>query len=360
MEIVDIAASKILVVDDDEFSRDLLMSYLRKEGFTQVESAENGAQALEMLHTREFALVLLDIEMPELDGVSALDRMKSDLQLRDIPVIMISGVDEIDSVVQCIALGAEDHLSKPFNPTLLRARVNASLEKKRLRDKQRAHLDQIRSQKRRLDGLLNVILPSAAASELKATGDVKPRRYDNVAVLFCDIVGFTEFCDKHNPEEVVSYLQQIIEKFEALADKHKMEKIKTIGDCFMGTAGLLRPNQTPLLSAVKCGLDMIAAARELNTDVRVGIHSGPVVAGIVGRDKYQFDVWGDIVNVAARMTGVGMPSTVTMAYEAWLQVEEDCKARMVGNVLLKGKGKVQVVEVYALKPTAAKECDHGL
>lgn len=187
-----------------------------------------------------------------------------------------------------------------------------------------------------VDQLMNVILPSAAASELKASGKVRPRRYDNVALLFCDIVGFTAFCDTHDPEEVVSSLQALIEKCEEISQKYGMEKIKTIGDNFMATADMLRPNQAPLLSATKCGLDMIAAARALQQEVRVGLHSGPVIAGIVGHDRYQFDVRGDVVNVAARMTGIGMPGTVTMTYESWLQVEQECAGRMVGNVLIQG------------------------
>lgn len=350
----------ILVVEDDEFSRDILATHLQDEGHTDVVMAENGVQGLDLLQTKDFALVLLDIEMPGLDGLSVLERMKSDLHLRSIPVIMISGVDELDSVAKCIALGAEDHLSKPLNPTILRARVNVCLEKKRLRDQERAYLDQIKAQKKRLDELLSVILPSAAASELKATGTVKPRRYDNVAVLFCDVVGFTQFCDQHDPEEVVSSLQALIERFEVKADRYEMEKVKTIGDNFMGTAGVLRPNRSPLFSVVACGLEMITAAQELKTSVRVGVHSGPVVAGIVGRDRYQFDVWGDTVNVAARMTSVGMPGTVTMTYDTWLQVEESFEGRMVGSILVKGKGKVEVVEVSGRKRSIALEGPHGV
>ena len=130
-----------------------------------------------------------------------------------------------------------------------------------------------------------------------------------------------------------------------------LEKIKTIGDEFMATAGLLLPNHTPLLSAVKCGLDMAVAARESepNWEVRTGVHCGSIVAGIVGHDKYQFDVWGDTVNVAARMTGQGNPGTVTMTHESWLQVEDECLGRTLGRVEVKGKGSVEIIECYGLQ-----------
>jgi adenylate cyclase len=340
------AGSRILVVDDEDFNRKLSVRHLNKEGFENIETAENGKLALEMAQDQDFDLFLLDIEMPELDGIATLESLKSNMRLRDTPVIMISGVEDMDSIVKCIELGAEDYLSKPFNPVMLRARVNASLEKRRLRLLEASNLSKLKEEKKKSDALLNVILPPAAASELKATGKVAPRKYDNAAILFCDIVNFTSYCDKHTPEEVVSGLQELFVKFEEAVNHHEMEKIKTIGDEFMAAAGLTRQNFAPLMSAVRCGLDMAAATRTLETgwDVRIGIHSGPVVAGIVGKEKYQFDVWGDTVNVAARMTELGNPGAVAMTYDSWLQVKDECEGRSLGNIEVKGKGKIEVVE----------------
>jgi sigma-B regulation protein RsbU (phosphoserine phosphatase) len=124
----------LLVVDDNEDNRYTLTRRLKREGYTSIAVAENGRQALDMLKAQPFDLVLLDIMMPEVNGYEVLERMKADAQLRHVPVIMISAVGEMDSVIRCIELGAEDYLPKPFNPTLLRARVGASLEKKHLRD----------------------------------------------------------------------------------------------------------------------------------------------------------------------------------------------------------------------------------
>ena len=339
-------STRILAVDDEDFNLKLLIRHLEKQGFSEVETASNGAEALEKVRNNGFDLVLMDIEMPEMDGISALEALKSDMKQREIPVIMISGVEEMDRIVKCIELGAEDYLSKPFNPVMLRARVNASLEKKRLRDLESNHLSQIKSEKKKSDQLLNVILPSAAASELKATGKVAPRSYDNAAILFCDIVGFTSFCSNHSAEEVVGGLQDLFVKFEEVTRAHQMEKIKTIGDEFMAAAGLTVQNFQPLLSAVKCGHDMAAATKTLDIDweVRVGIHAGPVVAGIVGDEKYQFDVWGDTVNTAARMTGLGSSGTVVMTYDSWLQVQDECQGRSLGRIDVKGKGIIEVVE----------------
>ena len=341
---------KLLAVDDEEFNRKLLIRHLKKEGFLNVDTAENGQQALEMVRGGDYDLIMMDIEMPEMDGITTLESMKSDMRLRDVPVIMISGVEAMDSIVKCIELGAEDYLNKPFNPVMLRARVNASLEKKRLRDMEASHLFQLKSEKKKSDMLLNVILPATAANELKATGAVAPRGYDKVAILFCDIVNFTSYCDQHTPEEVVNGLQALFTRFEEICQTHQMEKIKTIGDEFMAAAGLTVQNFTPLLSAVKCGLDMAAATKEMDTSwqVRIGVHSGPVVAGIVGKEKYQFDVWGDTVNTAARMTVPGEPGTVVMTYDSWLQVQDECEGRSLGQCDVKGKGKIELVECTGL------------
>ena len=341
----------ILVVEDEEFNRNLIIRHLKKEGYDNVESAEDGKQAMDLARSSGFDLILLDIEMPGLDGYGVLEQLKSDMRLRDIPVIMISSIDDMGSILKCIELGADDYLPKPFDPVLLRARLGACLEKKRFLDKKTSYLNQIKAEKKKSDDLLNVILPTAAANELKRSGRVEPRQFDNVALLFCDIVEFTSFCSNHSAEEVVGGLQNLFVKFEEIIRNHQMEKIKTIGDEFMATAGMLTPNDTPLLSAVKCGLDMAAAARETepNWEVRSGVHCGSVVAGIVGRDKYQFDVWGDTVNMAARMSGQGNPGNVTMAHEAWLQVEDDCHGRTLGRVDVKGKGSVEIIEFYGLQ-----------
>jgi class 3 adenylate cyclase len=345
------ADARILVVDDNEDNRFTLVRRLKRSGYEKIEVAADGRQALARLSEQPFDLVLLDIMMPEMDGYEALGLIKRDFHLRHIPVIMISAADQMESIVKCIELGAEDFLPKPFNATLLQARVSASLEKKRLRDQEDAYRAQIVAEKKRADDLLNIIIPPSAVVELKATGAVKPRRHENVAILFCDIVGFTAYCDKHLPEIVVGHLQTLIESFELIVDRHGMEKIKTIGDAFMATGGLLRPVAAPLLSAVRCGLEMSEKAQETepNWDVRVGLHFGPVVAGIVGKQQFLFDVWGDTVNIAARLVEHGAPGTVTMTLAAWQEVQDECHARALGVVDIKGKGRIDVVECYALR-----------
>jgi class 3 adenylate cyclase len=338
----------VLVVDDDEANRAMLSRRLVRLGH-QVALAENGRQALEKLRAAPFDLVLLDIQMPEMNGYEVLEHLKADPALRDLPVIVLSASSETDRIAHCIEMGAEDYLPKPFDPVVLQARIGACLEKKRLRDREVSYLRQIEAEKKRSDELLRIILPDDVAEELKATQAVKPRRFENVGVLFCDIVGFTAYCDQHPPEEVLRHLQALVEAFEGLTAQHGLEKIKTIGDSFMATAGLLAPVATPALYCARCGLDMIAAARSLppHWEVRVGVHVGPVMAGVVGHRKYQYDVWGDTVNTAARMEEAGEAGTVCVNAETWAMLTSCCRGRSRGTVQVKGKGEQEIFVVEA-------------
>lgn len=339
---------RILVVEDDPFFRAVLARQLAEDGYTNVATVEDGEQALQRLRPADIDLVLLDIEIPEPNGIEVLRRIQGNREREAIPVLVISGVDDIARIVQCIELGADDYLTKPFNPVILRARIGACLEKRRLRKLQELHLAQIRAEQRKSDELLNVILPAPASQELRMRGAVAPRRHQPVAVMFCDIVGFTTYCDKHDAEEVVANLQALVECFEEITGQHEMEKIKTIGDSFMATAGVLRPNAQPAASAVRCGLAMICATPAIVPDwrVRVGVDCGSIVSGVLGRQKYQFDVWGRTVNVAARMTELASPGTVAVTQATWSQLDGAFLARPLGRQEIKGLGMLEALECY--------------
>lgn len=341
----------ILIVDDDAYNRDLLSRLLRREGHT-VSCAVDAEQAMSLIASHLFDLILLDIHLPDRNGVELLAAIKADDRYRHLPIIVLSAFDEINLAVRCIECGAEDYLPKPFNPVLLKARVNAGLEKKRLRDREVLFVQQIQQEKKRSDELLHVIFPDEIVRELKTTSLVRPRRFDNVAVLFCDVADFTPFCDGHEPEEVVRHLQELIELWENIAQRHHVEKIKTIGDAFMAAAGLLEnPADHPVLHCVRCGLELISASRRLPIpwEVRVGIHLGPVVAGVIGCRHYLFDLWGDTVNTAARMESHGIPGSVMLSQPAWEAVASHCLGEPLGRIDIKGKGPMELIRVDALR-----------
>jgi len=332
----------ILIVDDEPFNLDLLEQELELLGHVSVR-ATNGEEALQQLELQSFDLVLLDVLMPRLGGPAVLERMKSHHAWRHIPVIMISARTDVASVVPCIARGAEDYLSKPFEPMVLKARIGACLERKRLHDREAAHLEMIERERRRADELLHAILPAPAVAELKTTGRVRPRHFSDVAVLFVDLVDFTAWCHRHPPEEVVSNVQHLAEEFERIVQRHSMEKIKTVGDAFMATANLLQPNADPVMAAMRCSRDMALATRSTPAcwRIRTGIHVGPVVAGVVGRSKFSFDLWGDTVNVAARLVGLGTDDAIYLSADAFERLRGRCRADSLGPVRLKGKGGLE-------------------
>jgi class 3 adenylate cyclase/CheY-like chemotaxis protein/uncharacterized UPF0146 family protein len=344
-----IANASLLIVDDNELNRDMLTRRLERLGY-HVSCAENGSEALRLLKKESFDLLLLDIIMPVMDGFEVLEQLKAEPLLRDIPIIVLSASDQLDHVVKCIQKGAQDYLSKPFNPVLLQARIGSCLERKRLRDQETLYLRQIEEEKQRSDELLHVILPRDIAAELKATDAVKPRRFERVGILFCDIVEFTAYSARRGPEEILSHLQTLVEAFEQLCLKHDLEKIKTIGDSFMATAGLVRRLDNPGLNCVRCGLEMVVAARELPArwQVRVGVHVGPVIAGVVGHRKYQYDVWGDAVNTASRMEQAAAPGSVCVNKDTWNFLAEHCSGRSLGRIELKGKGEQELFVVDAV------------
>ena len=340
--------AKILVVEDSQTIRKMMEFKLSSKGY-HVETAEDGLQALEKLKNTSYDLILSDILMPNLDGYQLLQSIKDNPVLKHIPVIMLSSYEEIDSVVKCIEMGAEDYLFKhPFNPTLLFARVHALLEKKYLRDQEITYRKELEKEKKRSDDLLYGILPPNIVKELKENNYVQPKRYENVAVMFSDIVGFTKYCDKVEPELVLGDLQQLVEAFEELATYYGLQKIKTIGDSFMATAGLLEPIDNPVLHCVECGLEMVSSIQNLDWHARVGIHVGPVVAGVIGRRQNLFDIWGDTVNTASRVESNGVNSAVNVSIEAWNQVKDHCNGESLGNINVKGKGEIEIYKITGL------------
>lgn len=332
----------ILVVDDDPDMRAEMRSWLEQMGYV-AEVAANGEAAIAAIHQRPVDMLLLDFHMQGVSGAAVLDEIKRDYSLRSMPVVMMSAEADLKAIAECIRKGADDFLPKPCNKTLLEARVASCLLKGQLRRNELELNRQIRKAKRAADKILYQVFPYTIAEELRTGGRVQPRGYDNVAVMFCDIVGFTTYCQGRSAREVVRNLDQIFSAFDDIVRKHKVEKIKTIGDCVMITAGLLRRFAHPVLSCLSCAAEMVKAAASVGPgwQVRIGIHAGPVVAGLVGR-QMTFDVWGDTVNTSQRVETAAEPQTIAVSEAAWAQVFQWCRGHSLGIQQLKGKGPLEI------------------
>jgi len=338
--------SRILVVDDNAANRDLLSRRLERDGH-HATTAVDGAAALALACSDSFDLVLLDLMMPGLSGFEVLCRLKKYERTCDIPVVIISALDELDSTVRCIEAGAEDYLSKPFNPVLLRARVNACLEKKRLRDRERAITEELRAEKERSEALLLNILPRTIIGRLREGETVIADRVADATILFADLVDFTSLAARLSPERTVQLLGGLFAEFDALAAHLELEKIKTTGDGYMVAGGLPLPQPRPDHAAAmaEMALSMCKTAESAatgfgeNLRLRIGVHSGALIAGVIGTHKFVYDVWGDTVNTAKRMESYGAPGQI--------HVSETVRQALLGEgfrfeprepIAIKGKG----------------------
>ena len=325
----------LLVVDDNRVNRLLLVHGLEQDGH-QVAWAENGRQALEMLTSKPYDLVLLDIEMPELNGFQVLEALLANQDLRDIPVIMTSASDELDRVVKCIEMGAEDYLTKPLNPVLLRARVNASLEKKRLRDQQRK--------------LFRTFATPEVAEQLLKTGFALGGKYVNATVMMADIRSFTTIAESQDPADTTELLNNYFAlMFDAISN-HSGTVNQLVGDGLMAVFGAPIAHEDHCERAVRAALEMIenlaafnlqqAALGKVQVKIGIGIASGEMIAGYTGtQHRATYTCVGDTVNLAARI------ESHTKTVDCPVLVDENTRKRLpesirvdsLGPVLFKGK-----------------------
>lgn len=291
------AGGHLLIVDDNKVNRLLLSRNVELLGH-KASTAENGRVAMEMLKADSFDLLLLDIEMPEMDGFQVLEAIKADTDLRDVPVIVTSSVEGLDNIVRCIELGAEDYLPKPVNKTLLSARVSSCLEKKRLRDEQKR--------------LLERFATTEVAQDLQESGFAIGGKRTEASVLFCDIRGFTSLSEDLAPEATIELLNTFYTlMFEAVTSNGGIVSLM-LGDGLMALFGVPQPLENSAQSAVAAGREMFSMIEMLNMEraaegddglrIGVGISTGEVVAGYAGTDdRATYTCIGSTVNLAARL-----------------------------------------------------------
>ena len=341
-------SARLLVADDNKVNRLLLGRTLELQGH-QVSSADNGRRALEMLRAGAFDLLLLDLEMPELDGFALLEIIAADPGLREVPVIVTSSLEGVAHVARCIELGADDYLHKPVNPVLLKARVGSSLEKKRLRDQQKA--------------LVERFATSAVAQDVAASGFALGGKRVRATVMFTDIRGFTTLVEQQGPEETIELLNTWYTlMFDAIGGQGGVVN-QMIGDGLMAIFGAPMPLPEAAggapLAAVRAAMDMQEMVTLFNAerlavgqapiDIGIGIATGDVIAGYTGTQKRAtYTCVGDTVNLAARLEAHTRQAGRTVLMDAATQAALEGRAATVplGPVAL--KGKQQPVDVFIL------------
>lgn len=246
--------------------------------------------------------------------------------------------------------------------SLENARAYEEVQKARylLEDKIKERTADLEKAKQKSDELLLNILPQGTAEELKQHGNATPRRYELVSVMFADIKGFTQAAERFTPESLIQELDRFFFYFDEVAERYNLEKIKTIGDAYMCAGGVPKPNRTNPVDAVLAALEIRRFVEQMKSikislgehywELRIGIHSGPVVAGIVGKRKFAYDIWGDTVNLAHAMESSGETGKVNVSASTYELIKDLFVTRYRGKVQAKHKGEVDMYFVESIRP----------
>jgi len=351
----------ILVVDDNEDNRDMLARRLRRQGY-DVRTVAGGRAALTALAEAPADLILLDVMMPDLDGYAVLERLKADPALRDIPVLMISALDELDSVVRCIQLGAEDYLGKPFEPVLLQARIGACLEKKRLHDQEARHRRELAAFNRTLEervaeqvaqldrlGRLKRFFSPQLAELIVTGGTVDPLQTHRreITVVFVDLVGFTAFAETAEPEELMGMLREHHAAMGPLIMQHEGTLERFTGDGMMVFFNDPVEVPNPAERAVRMAVAMRDLAARLAVQwrkrgwsvggLKVGVTQGYATIGAIGFEgRLDYGAIGTVTNLAARLCGEAAEGQILISARVAAAVEALIDSEDLGSLSLKG------------------------
>ena len=350
----------VLVVDDNEENRDMLARRLARQSY-EVLRASGGLAALDVLAQRSVDLVLLDVMMPDLDGYTVLQRMKADAALRNIPVLMISALDELESVVRCIQLGAEDYLNKPFDPVLLQARIGACLEKKRLHDQEEHYRQELAQWNQKLEhrvaeqvaqlerlGRLRRFFSPQLAELIVAGGADDPLKTHRreVTVVFLDLRGFTAFAETAEPEEVMSMLREYHAEIGRLILQHEGTLERFTGDGMMVFFNDPVEVDNPAERAIRMAVAMRDVIGQLAARWRkrgwelalgVGIDQGYATIGAIGFEgRMDYGAIGTVTNLAARLCGEAAGGQILVSARVAAAVESLVDADDIGPITLKG------------------------
>lgn len=326
----------VLVVDDEEQNRSLLRDPLEARGY-EVAEAENGMQALEKIAGRPPDVILLDLMMPKMDGFEVCRRLKTDGKTAHIPILMVTALSERKERLMGIAVGANDFLNKPVDIQDAILRVGNAVYTTHLHD-------QLHAEREKSERLLLNILPKSIAERMKNGETNIADSYEEVTVLRADLVGFTALSAHIDPGQIVKLLNEIFSAFDLLAEKHGLEKIKTIGDAYMVAGGIPFPKSDHAEAVADLALAMQDELgqfnREYNTSIRIriGINTGPIIAGVIGSKKFAYDLWGETVNIACRLELMGAAGKIQIAESTYEQLKDKYQFEPKHTITIKGHG----------------------
>jgi class 3 adenylate cyclase/FixJ family two-component response regulator len=404
--------SKILVVDDYPALVTLTRHKLIHKGFDVI-TAPNGEEALSLVRSEYPDLVISDVEMPLMDGYELCSKIKNDSRLHQIPVILVTSMVTTDSLMKGISAGADNYLTKPYDDETLfskidellnnpvkpftdREMINVAIDNKNYNIKadythlvnllvstykntlaQNRELENIKQQLRSInqelelsknehEDLLQNVFPKKIADSLLAYGTVTPERYEDVTIMFTDFDGFSKVVPDLSPEKLINSLTHYFDQFDNYAEEHNLIKIKTIGDSYMAVGGLPDRNETHpidvVLAALKMKYFMDNAKHSLNSSIphfplRIGIHTGPSVVGVIGKKRFAYDIWGSAVNLASRMEQNADTNYINISEATYERVKEFFECETRGEIEAKNMGKVPMYYLKRIKEEYSEDVD---
>ncbi|MBN2166728.1 MAG: response regulator [Marinilabiliaceae bacterium] len=336
---------KILIVDDMRIIIELVASLLDdlNENFT-ILKASNGKEACRMAQTHKPDLIIMDWEMPEMSGFDALIKIKKNESTKDIPIIISSGFSESENIKLALEAGAIDYIRKPIDGIELIARVRSVLTLSSTYNKLKEQSVLLNQERQRTENILRGYLPDNLANEILHHGFSKPKRYKNVSILFADLVDFTSNTNLMSPKKMFDELNDIFPAFDDIMSFHNCIKIKTIGDAYLSACGMGDGNEDHAVKLASAAIDMRNYINYRNSissqkwEIRIGINSGDIFGGLIGKNYYHFDIFGDTINTAARMQQNSEPMQINLSYDTNQQIQKSFKTIERLPIKVKGKG----------------------
>ena len=335
----------ILIVEDSPVNQLMLSKLLSGNGY-EVGLADNADEALAFLNATEQLpdLIVLDIIMPGMNGYQLCQLLKKEQRFCDIPVIFISSLGDAADKIKGFEVGGVDYIAKPFHSGEVLARIHTHLKICRLQRELEEKNNQLNLEKTKSESLLLNVLPARVAQELIEKGIFRPKLHRHTAVCFADIVQFTKAAARLEPEVLIQELNDIFSGFDRIAIANSCERIKTIGDAYLCTSGIPVEDEQYLVKMAETTLEMIEFLKARNStsehkwQVRIGMHCGPVVGGIVGTEKYLFDIFGDAVNMASRLESLSQPMQINVSQDVFEKLQDLYDFSDSSEVQIKGKG----------------------
>ncbi len=358
----------VLLVDDQTSIGEAVRRMLAGEEDISLHYCQEPTEAIRKAMEISPTVILLDLVMPEIDGLTLLRFFRANALTRFVPIVVLSTKEEPKTKAEAFALGASDYLVKLPDRIEIIARIRHHsggyinlLQRNEAYRALQESLEQLRIEQEKSERLLLNILPKAIADRLKQGQGTIADSFPEVTILFADLVGFTQLSSQIPPAELVRVLNEIFSTFDRLVEKHGLEKIKTIGDSYMASAGLPIPRPDHAEAVAEMALDILEEMPRLSRingsplSMRIGINTGPVVAGVIGTKKFIYDLWGDTVNTASRMESSGVASCIQVTEAAYQHLKDKYVLVRRGTIEVRGKGEMTTYLLAGRKSTVSQE-----